>query len=188
MFYSSNPRANLKPLADTRTPRVVAPEFDTFSARRCDFAAVLDRIRRQPIPLARPFARSPCDACGYPTIVGNYDCCCVCHWEQDRTMHSWWGGDPDAPSGGPNGSTSLTEARLNFEWHGSMFAPDDPYPGDYARAQAQLSRARRLTDAYDRLRAARRTREVIEAVEHIREVEGPDTFEDYKPERASDTE
>jgi Cysteine-rich CPCC len=53
-----------------------------------------------------------CPGCGYPTLTerGSYDICDVCNWEDhnqdDREADKVWGG--------PNGSLSLTENRINI--------------------------------------------------------------------------
>lgn len=53
----------------------------------------------------------PCPACGYPTLGrrGNYDCCSLCHWEDDGHDEPC----EDQPNGGPNDS-SLSQARVNL--------------------------------------------------------------------------
>lgn len=65
--------------------------------------------------------RSVCPACGYPTLTrrGRYDCCPMCHWEDDG--HD----DPYAQdrNGGPNDST-LNRARENFERTCSVWSFD----------------------------------------------------------------
>ena len=152
-------------------------ELERFFIRRMAFDAVLRRVVHQPVVLPVSFERVPCDGCGYPTVRGwHYDYCWVCHWEQDPCQN-WYKGDPDAPNGGPNGKYSLTDARINFERYGCMFAPDDPW-GDYDRAQARKARAQPWIAACEQLRAARTTREIVAAVVRIRGVEGADAVED----------
>lgn len=164
---------------------MIPEELDRFFARQADFDAVLQRIQSQPIELPVQFTRILCDACGYPSVTTSpYDYCSVCDWEQEPE-HYWKMVDPDEPSGGPNGPYSLTEARVNFERYGSMFSPDDP-DVNYERVQQEIEGKKPQVAAYKRLQVARTTREIIAAVVHIREVEGPGTYVDYKPDEPHD--
>jgi hypothetical protein len=58
-----------------------------------------------------------CPCCGYLTLPrrGDYDICKVCFWEDDGQDDH----DADIIRGGPNGSLSLTQARLNFKQFGA---------------------------------------------------------------------
>ena len=114
-----------------------------------------------------PFDRGLCQACAYPTYEGPYEMCSVCYWEDDPVAAE----QPAERVGGPNGPTSLVEAREHFERYGSMFAPDDPYPADYARAQATQAERRRLATCYDRLIDARSDAERHAAAERCRRTE-----------------
>lgn len=63
----------------------------------------------------QPTYRCPC--CGYLTLRGRagYEICPVCFWEDDgQDCH-----DAEDVRGGPNGSLSLTQARLNFREFGA---------------------------------------------------------------------
>ncbi len=53
-----------------------------------------------------------CPCCGYPTLEekGGYEICVICNWEDEDQD----GESADEIWGGANGSTSLTEARYNF--------------------------------------------------------------------------
>ncbi len=53
-----------------------------------------------------------CPGCGFPTLVvrGEHDICSVCDWEDDNQDDE----SADEIWGGPNGSLSLTENRLNI--------------------------------------------------------------------------
>jgi hypothetical protein len=58
----------------------------------------------------KPTYRCPC--CGYRTLCGRAgdEICPVCWWEDDgQDIH-----DADEVRGGPNGSLSLDQARVNF--------------------------------------------------------------------------
>jgi hypothetical protein len=58
-----------------------------------------------------------CPCCGFRTLKerGGYNICPVCFWEDDGQD------DPDAGivRGGPNGSLSLAQARMNFKEFGA---------------------------------------------------------------------
>ncbi|GIV58487.1 MAG: hypothetical protein KatS3mg042_1400 [Rhodothermaceae bacterium] len=148
---------------------VIPEALERFFIRRMEFDALLRRIRYQPIPLPEPFERYPCDACGYPTVEGwNFDYCTICHWEQDP-IQNLYKGNPDEPNGGPNGPYSLTDARLNFERYGCMFSQDDHEV--FERAQREAADRQRLLAAYEALRTARRTEDIVAAVGGILAVE-----------------
>jgi hypothetical protein len=53
-----------------------------------------------------------CPGCGYPTLSkrGVFEICMVCDWENDRQDDK----TADEVWGGPNGSLSLTENRINI--------------------------------------------------------------------------
>ncbi len=53
-----------------------------------------------------------CPGCGYPTLTerGGYEICDVCNWEDDNQDDN----DADQVWGGPNGTLSLTENRINI--------------------------------------------------------------------------
>ncbi len=64
-----------------------------------------------------------CPCCGYRT---GYATCPVCSWTSDGPADA----DPDVVRGGPNGTLSLSHARLNFQlygtsnpWHGGDGVP-----------------------------------------------------------------
>src|SRR2546421_7580257 len=58
-----------------------------------------------------------CPCCGYHTLDkrGGYDICPVCFWEDDGQDDQ----NADVVRGGPNGSLSLTAARINFNHNGA---------------------------------------------------------------------
>lgn len=57
-----------------------------------------------------------CPCCDYPTLNerGAFEICPICWWEDDGR------GDADATCG-PNGDTSLAQARANFADHFDMY-------------------------------------------------------------------
>lgn len=61
-----------------------------------------------------PINRFPhaCPCCGFNTLDGRgeYDICPVCWWEDDGQDND----DANVVRGGPNGTLSLTRARINF--------------------------------------------------------------------------
>src|SRR5581483_12052251 len=59
----------------------------------------------------------PCPCCGYNTLdeLGAYEICTVCWWEDDGQDNQ----DVDEVRRGPNGSLSLTKARINFLRYGT---------------------------------------------------------------------
>lgn len=58
-----------------------------------------------------------CPCCGSRTLNerGGYDICPVCFWEDDGQDDL----DADTVRGGPNGSLSLTQARVNYRAFGA---------------------------------------------------------------------
>ncbi len=62
-----------------------------------------------------------CPACGYPTLDERaaYEICMLCSWEDDGQD----GRDADQVYGGPNSDYSLSEARQNFDLHGTSYRP-----------------------------------------------------------------
>ena len=67
--------------------------------------------------------RFTCPCCGYPTLDerAGYDICELCNWEDD-------GQDVEKAYkcfGGPNGSYSLAEARINFVKYKTMYTPEN---------------------------------------------------------------
>jgi hypothetical protein len=58
-----------------------------------------------------------CPCCRYLTLSepSSYEICPVCFWEDDGQDDE----DADEVRGGPNGSLSLTQARINFENFGA---------------------------------------------------------------------
>lgn len=74
-----------------------------FFARRKRFDTFL--VGRVPVLLT-------CPCCGFPSIEsrGGYEICIVCFWEDDFQDDA----DADKIKGGPNGSLSLTEGRLEI--------------------------------------------------------------------------
>jgi len=76
------------------------------------------------------FATCPC--CGYPAIRRRsfYEICSLCGWEDDGQDDPEFAPYPnsflaDDVAGGPNGSYSLTEARVNFAQYHQMYRPLD---------------------------------------------------------------
>lgn len=68
------------------------------------------------------YTRFICPCCGYPTLdsYAEYDICIMCDWEDDGQNDE----DVDVVKGGPNGSYSLAEARINFTKYLCMYEPD----------------------------------------------------------------
>lgn len=64
---------------------------------------------------ARPTHRCPC--CRSLTLCGRggFEICPVCYWEDDGQDDH----DADDVRGGPNGTLSLSEARVNYQRHGA---------------------------------------------------------------------
>lgn len=74
-------------------------------------------------PWAKFRDRYLCPCCGMPTLGerAKYEICSLCFWEDD-------GQDSDDAAdirGGPNHDYSLSEARLNFIQHLTMYRPTD---------------------------------------------------------------
>jgi hypothetical protein len=68
----------------------------------------------------KPFEKNKtyrCPCCRFKTLHGRggYEICKVCFWEDDGQDDH----DLDEVRGGPNGSLSLTQARLNFNQFGA---------------------------------------------------------------------
>ena len=61
--------------------------------------------------------RSPCPCCSFRALkdVGAFELCPVCYWEDDGQNDA----DSDLIRGGPNGTLSLSEARINFAEFGA---------------------------------------------------------------------
>ncbi len=71
-----------------------------------------------------------CPCCGYKTLdeIGEWEICSVCWWEDDGQDNQ----DADKVKGGPNGTLSLTQARINFINHGiSSPSRKDLKPGSF---------------------------------------------------------
>jgi hypothetical protein len=53
-----------------------------------------------------------CPCCGFPTLSDHaaYEICAVCNWEDDGQDND----NADEIVGGPNGTLSLTQARIDF--------------------------------------------------------------------------
>jgi hypothetical protein len=64
--------------------------------------------------------RRACPCCRYLTLRerGGFEICEVCYWEDDGQDDV----DADVVRGGPNGTLSLTEARLNYQTVGASEA------------------------------------------------------------------
>lgn len=67
-----------------------------------------------------------CPCCFMPTLAerGWYNICPICFWEDDGQDSD----DANIVRGGPNSDYSLTEARNNFEEHGTMYRVSDVVP------------------------------------------------------------
>jgi len=95
---------------------VAAVEFDSAPAvgagRLCWFVG--PKLPGPPPSIAKPYL---CPCCGYRTISerGMYDICPVCFWEDDGQDEP----DADVVRGGPHGSLSLTQARMNYRTFGA---------------------------------------------------------------------
>jgi len=60
-------------------------------------------------------ARCPCCKCRTLHERGGFELCPVCYWEDDGEDEH----DADVVRGGPNGSLSLRQARLNYQRFGA---------------------------------------------------------------------
>jgi uncharacterized Zn finger protein (UPF0148 family) len=99
-----------------------------------------------------------CPACGYPTLAyrNGYDCCSICHWEDEGQDDPW--GDQYS---GPNDHT-LNQSRRNFAQSYSVWSFDevgDFSPGNQYRlfsdeAQKELKKLCALYDGLLELTAA----------------------------------
>ena len=60
---------------------------------------------------------SPCPCCTFRTLqeTGAFELCPVCYWEDDGQSDA----DAGIVRGGPNGTLSLYEARMNFAEFGA---------------------------------------------------------------------
>ena len=93
-----------------------------------------------------------CPCCRYPTLHerGGDEICCLCNWEDDGQDDA----DADDVRGGPNGSYSLTAARLNFKAFLVMYRRDHDtriMPGD---SDVALVAKKELVAAFDAMTAA----------------------------------
>ena len=99
-------------------PKDDQPSPEELERRRRWFAWYIDRIEHHSVIReaheGETYA-SPC--CGHYTLDGRagYDICPVCFWEDDGQDED----DADTVRGGPNGSLSLTQARLNYREFGA---------------------------------------------------------------------
>jgi hypothetical protein len=70
--------------------------------------------------ITRPNEQQPtyrCPCCNYLTLCGRagFEICPVCFWEDDGQDDH----DADDVRGGPNGTLSLTKARMNYREYGA---------------------------------------------------------------------
>src|SRR5262245_21961431 len=88
------------------------PSPEEVARRLAWFNEYTARLDRQPpeLPLR-------CPVCGCKTLGerGGYEICPVCFWEDDGQDDQ----SADEVWGGPNGSLSLTEARVNYRAFGA---------------------------------------------------------------------
>ncbi len=99
--------------------------------RREWFEDNLGRVRRAEhvgqfvAPTEEPLdgVRYTCPCCGYPTLTerAGYEICGICFWEDDGQDDEL----ADRALGGPNADYSLTQARMNFATHRTMYDPSD---------------------------------------------------------------
>jgi len=92
----------------------------------------------------------PCPCCGYPTLTMrcHLECCELCHWQDDgQDDHN-----ADEVTGGPNGDSSLAQARRNFAEMLAGFRADEAglVCGDINRIDCEPG-GKRLPSLYDRL-------------------------------------
>jgi hypothetical protein len=59
--------------------------------------------------------RCPCCGCKTLDDQGGFEICPVCFWEDDGQDDH----DADVVRGGPNGTLSLTQARMNYRQYGA---------------------------------------------------------------------
>ena len=83
------------------------PSSEELARRRAWFEAYTARVNDRPLDLP---LRCPCCGCKTLSERTAFEICQVCFWEDDGQDDS----DADEHHGGPNGSLSLREARVNY--------------------------------------------------------------------------
>jgi hypothetical protein len=102
------------------------PTHEEMEQRRRWFDWYVNRLDTRSVLLGPAEGVSyHCPCCGCRTLSerGGYDICPVCFWEDDGQDES----DADTVRGGPNGSLSLTQARVNYK---SFGACEERFKGD----------------------------------------------------------
>jgi hypothetical protein len=114
---------------------------DDYQHRRDWFERYVARCESGVTVAPSAGVRYPCPCCGYPMLSerGGYQICRLCNWEDDGQD------DPHAEEvwGGPNGSYSLAQARMNFRKHLVMYdplAPDTRISGRDSGLELQAKR------------------------------------------------
>ncbi len=88
------------------------PAPDELISRGAWFNERDARLESQPPALS---LRCPCCECQTLRERGGFEICKVCFWEDDGQDDH----DADVVRGGPNGSLSLTQARVNYRRFGA---------------------------------------------------------------------
>lgn len=91
----------------------------TFTERRAWFERYAERVEAGELPVLPHGLKYPCACCGYPTLGGiPYEICVLCGWENNGQDDPY----ADEVWEGSNHGYSLTQARIHFAQHGSMYA------------------------------------------------------------------
>ena len=108
--------------------------------------------------------RYVCPCCGYPTLEERmcYEICGLCDWEDDGQDDQ----DADRINGGPNGDYSLTEARMNFRTHLTMYRA-----GDINFNHLNRDRIKEIKELYDALIVLSEEREIKEKLRQVTRLE-----------------
>lgn len=126
---------------------------DDYQQRRAWFESYVARSETGVTAAPSAGVRYPCPCCGYPMLWerGSYEICRLCDWEDDGQD------DPHAEEvwGGPNGSYSLAQARLNFRQHLVMYDPVQRDTRIGGRdGQHELDAKRQIVAAFNAMREA----------------------------------
>lgn len=121
-------------------------------------------------PILPVESRVPCPSCGFPTLreAAAYDICELCNWEDDGQGNA----DADAVLGGPNGDSSLAEARTNFRRFLVMYRPDHDTRVTGPDTITELQIKRELIAAFEQLRGANEASDRARIVASVHRLEG----------------
>ena len=99
------------------------PTEEELAARHAWFEDYTRRLSEQSVVAGtRPDGLYPCPCCYCLTLGerGGFEICPVCFWEDDGQDEH----DADVVRGGPNGSLSLTQGRMNYASFGASAKKD----------------------------------------------------------------